>query len=1121
MRLTLTITALLILFSCNSKQEKSPTSSSPKIVKADGYKVPQEKLAEPEIIPAKETMIVRAGKPEVVLAGTNVHAAGKPKVVKVTTPGVSIPGQDSFSLPKIVPAVDRPFLARVPEVEMAKDAYTKEQNPHSFSSFSKLQGLKSVTITCLVEDRTGNLWIGTNWGVSKYDGKRLTHFTIKEGLCSNWVSSMREDKSGNIWFGTFDAGVSKYDGKRFTNFGVKEGLTHNNVRSILEDKNGNLWFGTWGGVTKYDHKDFTQFTVKQGLSSNLVLSMLEDKSGNIWFGTFNAGATRYDFKFFTHFTEKEGLGNNAVSSILEDKNGDIWFGTDAGATRYDYKTFTPFTEKEGLSSGAVRSMQEDNQGNLWFGTSGGITKYDHKTFTLFTRKEGLSDDEINCILKDKRGSLWFGTERGGVNKYGGKRFTHFTEEEGMSNSRVRSILQDKKGNLWFGTFGGGVNKYDGRTFTHFTEKEGMRINVVRSMLEDKSGNIWFSDWGGLSRFDGKNFVRFETAADMAAPILQDKDGHIWFGSYGGGVFKYDGKSFTHFTEKEGLSGGVISGILQAENGDLWFGTERGLSKYDGKNFTHFTEKEGLSDNNVYSIAKDKYGNIWAGTLAGGLNKYDGKNITHFTQNEGLANNSVTSIMEDKAGNLWFGTRGGLSKLEKNKLQPGSTHSASIFKTYTDEDGFSGISVNTGTTIYEANDGIIWIGALDRLTAFNPGEETPDTIPPNIQLTGLALYNENVTWQYLMAAQAEKKFDTAIVLGNGVRLHDFHFDSVSKWYGMPQHLSLSYNNNYLTFQFSGITINSPLKVKYQYKLEGLDKNWSALTNRTEASFGNLPHGQYTFKVKAVNGDGYWSNEVNYSFTIRPPWWHTWWAYALFAVVFAGIIYALFRYRLNKIRLQHKMVLQQHKAAELEMQALRAQMNPHFIFNCLSSINRYILKNESEIASEYITKFSRLIRLILQNSQAAFIPLDSELESLQLYMALEVLRFNNHFDYTISIADDLDTSEIRVPPLIIQPFVENAIWHGLMQAKKKGRLDIELFRHNGELCCKITDDGVGRKKAAELKTSATYKSMGLKITADRIAILNQHKQSEMIKITDLMLPDGTAGGTEVFFKIPLIQ
>ena len=568
--------------------------------------------------------------------------------------------------------------------------------------------------------------------------------------------------------------------------------------------------------------------------------------------------------------------------------------------------------------------------------------------------------------------------------------------------------------------------------------------------------------------------------------------------------------------------------MQDNSGDLWFGTYGGgLNQYHGERFTHFTEKEGLKDDDINTVLVDRDGNLWIGSLSGGVSRYDGKRFIHFTDEQGLSNNEVITIFEDKRGNLWFGTGRGLSKLEKSRsdslnkaLTDGTVSelmkSGSLFRTYTHEDGFSDFNVSHGKTIHEAKDGTIWIGTQERLTAFHPGAETRDTIPPNIQLTGVSLFNEKIAWQNL-----DKKNDTNIVLGNGMLVHDFHFDTISRWYGLPHNLSLPYNNNYLTFNFVGITLQSPKKVKYQSRLEGLDKSWSQLTDRTEVQYGNLPHGKYSFKVKAMNGDGYWSNEFTYSFTIRPPWWHTWWAYTLFALSFIGLIYAIFRYRLNKIRMQHEIVLQKHKAAELEMQALRAQMNPHFIFNCLSSINRFILKNDSDNASDYITKFSRLIRLILQNSQAAFISLESELESLQLYLELEVLRFNYHFDYKVKIADDLDVTEIKIPPLIIQPYVENAIWHGLMQAKKKGQLEIELFRHEEELCCKITDDGIGRKKAAELKSKSTHKSIGMQITADRIAILHQRKQSDMIKITDLILPDGTAGGTEVFLKIPLVQ
>ena len=214
--------------------------------------------------------------------------------------------------------------------------------------------------------------------------------------------------------------------------------------------------------------------------------------------------------------------------------------------------------------------------------------------------------------------------------------------------------------------------------------------------------------------------------------------------------------------------------------------------------------------------------------------------------------------------------------------------------------------------------------------------------------------------------------------------------------------------------------------------------------------------------------------------------------------------------------------QQQATELEMQALRAQMNPHFIFNSLNSINLFILQNNTARASEYLTKFSKLVRLILQNSQVSLIPLNSELEALQLYLELEAVRFDHHFEFKVNVENALDSSALKVPPLIIQPYAENSIWHGMMHKEEKGHLQIDLFQQGNLLCCKITDDGIGRKKAAELKSKSAHhhKSMGMRITAERIALLQQKKKLETyIAITDLVLADGSPGGTEVYLKIPI--
>ncbi len=253
-----------------------------------------------------------------------------------------------------------------------------------------------------------------------------------------------------------------------------------------------------------------------------------------------------------------------------------------------------------------------------------------------------------------------------------------------------------------------------------------------------------------------------------------------------------------------------------------------------------------------------------------------------------------------------------------------------------------------------------------------------------------------------------------------------------------------------------------------------------------------------------------------------------------IVFRNITLKRRNEKLQRERLENELKVQQvqnariqeelqHRATELEMQVLRAQMNPHFIFNSLNSINRFILQNNTAKASEYLNKFSRMIRLILQNSHEELITLENELKALQFYLELEAERFDHHFEFKIVVNDELDVSNLKVPPLIIQPYAENAIWHGLMQKEEKGHLVIELFQEEQLLCCKIIDNGIGRRRAAELKSKSAFlnKSMGMHLVADRVANLQHQRKKHMsIMVFDIVLPDGSAGGTEVLLKIPVL-
>ena len=461
-----------------------------------------------------------------------------------------------------------------------------------------------------------------------YNGETFTHFTEKEGLSNNWVWSILEDSNGNLWFGT-NGGVSMYDGKIFTHFTTNEGLSGNQVRSILEDRHGNLWFATRNGVSKYNGETFTHFTTKEGLSDNKVHSILEDSNGNLWFGTNGGGVSKYNGETFTYFTEKEGLSINLVSSIVEDSQGNVWIGTDGGGVSiFNRETFSHLFEQVGVSSKDVFSIKEDRQGNLWIGTKGaGVIIYNGETLTHFTEKEGLSNNDVRDILEDSNGNLWFGTN-GGVSMYDGKIFTHFTEKEGLNSNNVWSILEDKHGNLWFGTLGGAC-MYNGETFTHFTEKEGLSNNWVWSIFEDSHGNLWFGTLGGgVSKYNGETFTHFTTKEGLSnnrvTAILEDHKGNIWFGTDWGGVCKYNGETFTNFTKQEGLCDNMIWSVFEDSNHSIWLGTEKGINRIVfGKDslppvIESYSQQSGLKalDFGYNSVYQDTKNRIWWGNGKG-------------------------------------------------------------------------------------------------------------------------------------------------------------------------------------------------------------------------------------------------------------------------------------------------------------------------------------------------------------------------------------------------------------------------------------------------------------------------------------------------------------------------
>jgi two-component system, sensor histidine kinase ChiS len=902
-------------------------------VKALPYRVPKDSisaLVQSQIGVAGVSLPQRQA-PNIIAGRTNVFPAPLPAAITIEEHLLRKiqPGQGQYSKPRTFKAEPLVVKVGVPAVVVAKERVSKDQNPYNFSTLGKLQGLPHSVITAVTEDQRGNLWIGTlGSGVCKFDGKYFTYYTNETGLPNNSITCILEDQRGNLWFGTDGSGIVKYDGRQFSCFLSAGELDNSLTTAPAEDQQGNIWIGSYSGLLKYDGKNFTQYAEKEGLDSNEVLSLLISRSGKIWLGTWGAGAYCFDGLQFTQFNTQNGLIHDAVACIAEDQDGDLWFGTERGLSRYKNGAFYNYAApKYGLQETPISCLRVLQNGELWLGTLGsGLSKYDGQQFTHFREADGLSYSGILSIFEDSSNNLWFGTDGGGLMRYSGHLFTHLSTAEGLSSNEVFSIFEDQRKQLWFGTAGGGVTRFDGQNFVQYTEASGLNHDFIYSILQDKKNNLWFGTNGkGLMKFDGQSFQQYLETDDLLNQVrclMEDRQGNLWLGTSAGGAIRLEGASRTYFSQETGLSSNNVLCIREDHNGNIWFGTlGGGVTVYTKKGFQHYQQGNGLSHNDVSSILCDRQGRIWLGTLGGGLNCFDGKHFIHFTEKEGLCNNAVLSLLQDHWGNLWIGTRFGLSKMsaamldsilpmgQRSKQPIALSPSRALFKNFTYEDGFLGIGC-WRNSLFEATNGDIYIGANDRLTIYHPNGELSNNNKPQVNLVGLALYHEDVPWSVL-----QSKPDSNFVLSNGVILKNFRFSDLTSWNDLPQNLSLRYNNNNISFSFVGSKLQQPEKVKYQYKLEGLENIWSNLSTANEAAFGNLAPGRYTFRLRAMSSTGVWSDDLSYAFTIRPPWWRSWWMYTIYAALVIGVI---IWFRRQELQQQARQLALERQKTEQEQQ-----------------------------------------------------------------------------------------------------------------------------------------------------------------------------------------------------------
>lgn len=941
------------VFSCKEPVQRSDRSNHIPSLNIEAYTVPGDSVQAPEVIPAGKPRLVDFKPVSSYPAGNNVVVAGKPQTVSLNTAGI-VNREAGKPLVRILHGTVVPCV--YPEPRPAERPRFKDEARLNIQYLDVDQGLPSSYIYTIFQDRRGFIWLGHSAGLTRYDSRSFLNFSETNPFLKTAVRCIAEDSEGNLWIGTHKA-LFKYDGSSFTNYTEESGLPSQAILCLLLTKKGELWASSSNGIFRIEKNKISCYDTLQGLVCNQTIKLFEDDQGVLWCGT-EKGLCRFDGKTFISYTSTCGFPSDRISAISQDRDGKIWLGSENGIFRLNGNSLEHFTSKQGLINNTNRSIITGSDGSLWITAyNGGLMRYKDNIFTYFRVDEGLAFNTIWSIHEDRCGNLWIGTDGGGVCRYTARSFKHFTAKDGLDDP-VISVHEDVSRRLWVGTYTGGVCSFDGREFAFFRDKDNFS-GTVWSMLKDRHGNMWFGlESNGVFKYNGKECLHYTDKEGLAGNntscIYQAKNGELWFGGSGGAT-KFDGRTFTRYTRKQGLCGNNVKAITEDPDGNIIIGTTSGITKFADKRVFWYTDKQGFPANNIKNLLTDKYGNLWIGTIGKGLVKFDGKSFLHFTAECGLSDDNIRSIVEDNRRasdqdyGIWLSTDNGIDHF--TNLKSGIPK----IRIYKRDDGLKGEDFTSNSGFRDSRDGLWW-GSVKSLTMYDSRTTVPKNTLPVLQLNSIILEQTFVDFRRLSDSIHHRK---RWLIGENLTsdLSEIDFKHVPGYVNYPQDLKLPHNINNITFNFSATEWLAPHKVVYQYMLDGADKEWRPVTKDIYASYTDLRPGKYTFKVKAKGFSDKWSEPVEYQFEIRPPWWQTLWAFALYALILvvAAIKYSDWR---------NKALLRRQK--ELEKIVVERTADVVEEKNKVQEKNAIILRKQEEILDS-IRYAKRIQQSLLTNEK----------------------------------------------------------------------------------------------------------------------------------------------------------
>lgn len=1021
----------------------------------------------------------------------------------------------------------------------------------NYKHISTEDGLPSSTTSDLAEDKYGFIWIATSKGLGRYDGSKVNRFYKNKkdsiDLPSQYIKSLLI-RGDSLWIGSrkglsilnIETGKITNHLLETNNFELDDNAHERNLlRDIIEDRQGNVWLApAYGGFVKWDKqlqkfKHYPIFPDKQlpksytigeqtGLK-NIIQDVMHDtiiwgvnSSGLIKLNSHTGVVTRISYQ---DSDENTVFNANRKICIYQSNDGLIYTGSwNAGLTIHNPASgeyFSPSTKSPenfptALAGNTLFKIVPGKSNNLYLTYFRGVYKYnpeDH-TFQLIDSGDFKGKDVVwfGISFIDSKNRTWHNTANGVVIADPIEQQFKWYSIANLNPTDVttipRAIVEDfYPGYISLsGQFSDGiyhVNSSNGENFKNVFPKELLEDHIFSSrgmsqldentLLISSGQNIFTLQKGEetFALFDPQLPVQYSYIMNN----LVDDFSTAWFGCRMDGLFAVDlaTKEVTSYADQVPYN--FVSRNLQDSKGNVWLQIEHGHIVFNRKikklNVFHYSNDTLATFWSARNLCECPNGEVWIAGNDEGIGllsaAYPENGIIEKIRIKNKEGEEVRieRLACNQQNELWGMGTEGIRKINR------SDWTCEIFSL--------DYGVNRWSGMFQfLKNNHLFIGSRDGFY----------TIDPNTLIR-----NSDVPIPYVTNVITNKSKTGS--LAEHLR-------------GDPVHLKA--DENVITIEFSSINHSLAQKTKYLYMLTGVDKEWKDPGEKRSFTYSYLPGGDYVFKLKACNNEGVWNTAIyELPIYVATPWYKTPLFGFSITCLFLGLGYAYYQQRIRQIKKesQLKATFEKQKA-DLEMNALRAQMNPHFIFNCLSSIESYIIKNDTLKASSYLSNFSRLIRLILQNSRTSYVNLKDELEALGLYIQLEQMRLRNSFTYEIILVDDLNAENHEIPPMLIQPFVENSIWHGLQPMSNGGRVTIKIEKVEESLQCTIQDNGIGRIEAAKNKEAKKVKrkSMGMNITYERMEIINNvYDTNNEVQIDDLYDQSNKPIGTRVTLRIPL--